>query len=57
MAALAHDTCRCHDADCKERHECLRWLHRNDRGRRIVHADRVCSGYGYEAKICSDPAQ
>ena len=29
---LDHDICRCHDAGCDEREQCLRWLCREDEG-------------------------
>lgn len=37
MKNLSNDTCRCHDAGCDEKEQCLRWLCRNDEGKRVSH--------------------
>ena len=34
---LPHDTARCHDAVCPQRHTCLRWLHRETGWERTSH--------------------
>lgn len=51
MKKLAHDIARCHDASCRERGECLRWLCRKDDEKNVVHAASLWSGDPCGCKI------
>lgn len=41
MVKLDSDTCRCHDAECPKREQCMRWLARNDIGLWISHTNTL----------------
>jgi hypothetical protein len=38
---LPYDICRCHDEDCPQREDCLRWLDRKKSGARTSHVDTM----------------